>query len=426
MRIFREYFTTKDGQRQRAKSWYLDFRDCLGRRHKVKGFSEKRSTQSLAESIESLISCRFAGQQPDASLQRRLEMLPNHLLKNLCSWGLLDSQRLQSGKLLREHLADWRQSLVAAGCTAEHLKALCPRVEKIIRDGSFSTISDISPAKVERYLIRLRDKGEVITLKQTYRKTKKPKTKTVKISKATYNHYVRAIRQFCKWLVDTDRIDKSPVHVLKKITVTDEDKRRPARTLTIKEVRNLIQTTSQAEDYRGIPGPERALIYVLANESGLRAGEIRKLKLSDFDFKALTLTVRAEVSKSRKLAVLPLRADTAAKIQEHIKRKLPTASAFNMPNQPHLMIKADLSRAGIPYKTEAGIAHFHAQRHNFATALDMAAMSAKTAQTLMRHSDPRLTLNIYTHGVASRERAAIESLPDLYTPTTKTNTGTDG
>ena len=425
MRIYKESYTDKTGKRQKTKRFYVDFVDHYNRRHRVPGFTEKRSTQALADNIMSLVSIKMAGQQPGVELQKWLEVAPTTLLQNLCRWGLLDHQRLEGGKLLRQHFLDWRQSLVAGGSTVSHLKALCPRVEKIIKECGFSTISDIDPVKVECYLSQLRDRGVEITLKQIDRETGKPKVKTTRISKATYNHFVRAIRQFCKWLVDTDKIERSPVRILKKIMVTDDDQRRPARVLSLEEVRKLIQTTSQAEDYRGIPGRERSLIYLLANESGLRANEIRQLKISDLDFEALTLEVRPEIAKGRKFAVLPLRASTAAMIQEHTKHRLSASRVFNMPAQPHLMIKADLERAGILYKTEAGIAHFHAQRHNFATALDMAAMSAKTAQTLMRHSDPRLTLNIYTHGVAAQERAAIEALPNLSTPSKGKATGTD-
>ena len=43
----------------------------------------------------------------------------------------------------------------------------------------------------------------------------------------------------------------------------------------------------------------------------------------------------------------------------------------------------------------------------------------------MRHSDPRLTSNIYTHGVAELERAAIEALPNLFEQVEKKSTGTD-
>ena len=429
MRLFKAQYRDRDGQKRKSQKWYLDFAGHNGIRHRIPAFENKRQSEALGRNIEALISCKIAGQRPDTELQRWIEVLPDRVIKKFVSWGLLDNQRAEGGKPLTKHFEDWKNSLIASGCTEGHIKAICPRVEKIIRECSFKTISDISPVKVENYLSRLRDKGEVITLKQIDRETGKPKVKTTRISKATYNYFVRAIRQFCKWLVDVGKIDKSPAHALKKNTVTDEDKERPARTLTIEEVRNLIQTTSRAEDYRGIPGMERALIYLLANETGLRANEVRKLKVSDFDFKAVTLKVRAEVSKNRKSALLPLRANTAAIAQSHVNHKLPTSKAFNVPAQPHLMIKADLERAGIPYKTEEGTAHFHAQRHNFATALSIAAKTTKTAQSLMRHSDPRLTLNVYTHGVAEHERSAVEALPDLLEPINDEKqraTGTDG
>ena len=429
MRLFKATYKDRNGEKCKARRWYLDFTDHNQIRHRIPAFENKRQSEALGRNIDALISCKVAGQRPDTELQRWIEVLPDRVIKKFVSWGLLDNQRAEGGKALTKHFEDWKKSLIASGRTEGHIKAICPRVEKIIRKCGFSTISDISPVKVESYLSRLRDEGKVITLKQIDRETGKPKVKTTRISKATYNHFVRDIRQFCKWLVDVGRTDKSSAHVLKKNTVTDEDKKRPARTLTIEEVRKLIQTTSRAEDYRGIPGMERALIYLLANETGLRANEVRKLKVSDFDFEVVTVKVRPEVSKNRKSALLPLRANTAAIIQSHVKQKFPTNKAFKVPAQPHLMIKADLERAGIPYKTDEGTAHFHAQRHNFATALSIAAKAIKTAQSLMRHSDPRLTLNVYTHGVAEHERSAVEALPDLLEPTNEEKqkaTGTDG
>jgi len=75
----------------------------------------------------------------------------------------------------------------------------------------------------------------------------------------------------------------------------------------------------------------------------------------------------------------------------------------------------------------AGGPAVHAQRHNFATALSVSVANVKTAQDLLRHSDPRLTLGIYTHGVPEHERAAIENLPNLIEPVEQAAkmTGTD-
>jgi len=169
------------------------------------------------------------------------------------------------------------------------------------------------------------------------------------------------------------------------------------------------------------------LIYLFCNETGLRANEIRQLQVSDFDFDKATVRIRSVVAKNRKEAVLPIKRTTAELIRQHVKDKLPNATAFTVPAKPYLMIKHDLESAAIPYKTDEGTAHFHAQRHNFATALSVSAANVKTAQDLLRHSDPRLTLGIYTHGIPENERVAIENLPNLLEPVEQAQkkTGTD-
>ena len=420
MRIYREKYT-QEGKRKTSKKWYIDFVDHHNRRHRMPGFVEKRFTQTFADNLLTLVGCRMAGANLTPDLQRWIEGLSDRVIKKFVSWELLDSLRAQSGKPLLEHIDNWKKSLIASDCTEKHIKAVVPRVERIIKECSFKSFSDIDPVKVENYLVRLRDIGTAITVKVTKKKTK---TKIVKISKATYNYYIRAIKQFTKWLLDTGKAYKDPLKPLKTINITKSDQKRQARILTIAEVRKLIQTTLGAGDYRGISAKERVLIYIIANETGLRANEIRTLVKSDFDFDNQTLTVRDNNAKNRKTAILPLKKSTAQRLKEYLSFAMPKSLAFNVPAQPHLMIKYDLEKAGIKYKTDEGTAYFHAQRHNFATALDITAKTTKTAQNLMRHSDPRLTLNVYTHGVAEHERAAIEALPDLLEPVKKVKTGT--
>jgi hypothetical protein len=47
----------------------------------------------------------------------------------------------------------------------------------------------------------------------------------------------------------------------------------------------------------------------------------------------------------------------------------------------------------------------------FITNLCKAAVSPKTAQTLARHSDIRLTMDVYTHVDREEQVAAIRSFP---------------
>ena len=56
-------------------------------------------------------------------------------------------------------------------------------------------------------------------------------------------------------------------------------------------------------------------------------------------------------------------------------------------------------------------ADFHSNRHMFITNLERAGVSPRTAQTLARHSDIRLTMGIYTHIELSDQAAAIRTLP---------------
>ena len=56
-------------------------------------------------------------------------------------------------------------------------------------------------------------------------------------------------------------------------------------------------------------------------------------------------------------------------------------------------------------------AAFHSCRHPFITNLERAGAHPKVAQTLARHSDIRLTLNVYTHAELADQTKAIEELP---------------
>ena len=68
----------------------------------------------------------------------------------------------------------------------------------------------------------------------------------------------------------------------------------------------------------------------------------------------------------------------------------------------------------LKYRDSQGrFADFHSLRHTFVTNLCKANVSPKTAQTLARHSDIRLTMNIYTHVDDQEQAAAIAQLPGL-------------
>ncbi len=77
-----------------------------------------------------------------------------------------------------------------------------------------------------------------------------------------------------------------------------------------------------------------------------------------------------------------------------------------------MMLKDREASGLLEYQNSAGeLADFHA----FTTGLELANVSPKTAQTLARHSDISLTMNIYSHINPEEQAKAINALPGLPT-----------
>ena len=77
-------------------------------------------------------------------------------------------------------------------------------------------------------------------------------------------------------------------------------------------------------------------------------------------------------------------------------------------------LRDTLELAGIPRVNERGEKiDIHALRHTFASRLARNGVGIAQAQKLLGHSDPRLTMAIYTHLGTEELRGAVESLPPL-------------
>ena len=429
MKVFRATYRKRNGNKAQSKKYYIDFYDHQGRRHKVAAFTSIKPTRDLAVLIESLVSYR-GGTLP-IELQMQVERLTSSLLSNLVKWGLLNSQRVESGKLVVEHIIDYKLSLQAKGCTTKYIKTAIPRVEKVMKYCKFTSLSNIDSAKVEQFISKLTKSESYYVWEQDLNGNSKQvrRTQIVPISKQTKMHFIRACKQFGAWLADNGRVLVNPLSVLRCQTVLSRERVIRRRTLTSDELRCLLAITAAGNPWRGISGRERSLVYRLAVESGLRANEIRQLQKNDFDFKRRTVVVKDYVAKNRKADELPLKESTTKKIEDFLSNKLPEATAFNVHDKTALMIQYDLELANIKYKTDDGTLDFHCLRHTFATQLANSGVHVKTAQKLLRHSKADLTLSIYTHSIRENEEAAINSLPDLDKPVESQNqksTGTDG
>ncbi len=422
MRIFKATWNDKKtGETRETKNWWIETRDHLKALRRFSGFTDKKQSEALGRQIERLISTKAAGEPPDAALSRWLESTPDSLRRQLVRIGLLDPQRAAGGQPLSVHLEDFKKALIAKGGTLENARLVTNRVRRVFDESKIVYWNDIQASKI-LYVIS--------NFKKIIHNQKESQDRG-NISAQSYNFYVKSFKQFCKWMVLDGRATKSPVDHLgtKNVKV---DRRHDRRALEPDKIRRLLEVTRQEPTRWKMTGPERALLYQLAAETGLRSNEIRSLKKSSFDFDKCEIVVKAGYSKRKREDTLPLKPEMAAAIKNHLGNKLPTAQAFTLPSKGKIatMLRQDLAAAKIDYQDEAGkFADFHSLRHTTGSLLAAAGVHPKVAQALMRHSDINLTLGRYSHIYKGQETDAIASLPDLTQPSQQAQeaqaTGTD-
>jgi integrase len=59
---------------------------------------------------------------------------------------------------------------------------------------------------------------------------------------------------------------------------------------------------------------------------------------------------------------------------------------------------------------------WHVFRHTFSTLLAENDEDVKTVQSLMRHANSNITMNIYTHAVSSKKRRAQSKVVEMILP----------
>ena len=122
---------------------------------------------------------------------------------------------------------------------------------------------------------------------------------------------------------------------------------------------------------------------------------------------------RASVSKNRKEARIPFNDELAAALRAF---RPVDAAPFQLvfaglvPKME--TFRRDLAKAGIPYLDEQGRRlDFHSLRLTFGTNLVLSGAHPRVVQELMRHSDIRLTMKLYTDASKLPMREAVAALP---------------
>jgi len=217
----------------------------------------------------------------------------------------------------------------------------------------------------------------------------------------TLNEYLNACNALLNWMVRFGRITTNPLKPIEKIDLRGKQQLR--RALTDDELARLLE---HAEDYK--------LLYLSATYTGLRLNELIQLIVADvkLDEERPHLIAQASTTKNGKKAVVPIHPRLVAEFTQAVRGKGVGDRVFPQYTHPDKRFRRHLKAAGIEQIDATGRKlDFHALRYTFATKLARKGVSQRLAQELMRHSDPRLTANIYTDAAHLPTFDAVESLP---------------
>jgi integrase len=387
--LFRRTFRDKKtGKLRKTKKWYGQYTDANGAVCRVPLSANKSAAQGMLAKLVEKVEFEKAGIRDPFEAHRKTTMA--------------------------QHRDDWLKVLTARGRDKDYTDLKRARVTAILLGCEFTYALELSAEKLERFLERLRA-GEISPPVEDKKKQGKPK----KLSVQTTNDYLQAISQLCVWMVENDRLERNPFDRVKKGNA-ERDRRRVRRVLDATELQTLItETQASTKLFRGLTGEDRAILYAVAAATGYRKGELAILTPHCFnlDAKQPTVDLGAEHTKNGKAASQPLSVPLATVLRQYIAGKLADAPVWpgTWSERGAKMFKADAKAAKIPLEvtTKDGkqVLDFHSLRGTFATLLDALDISLKGRQDLMRHSDPRLTLNRYTRVNQSELEQVAAQIP---------------
>lgn len=247
----------------------------------------------------------------------------------------------------------------------------CEIVDQFLKECGFCRVNDIDSEIISAYLKKRIKSG---------------------ISPASVNKYFRNINAFLNWCVRLSYLTANPCRFIRPLP---EGNNFP-RFLKIEEFEYLL-SGSQERD------PGLWLMILTAIFTGMRLGEILRLRWGDIDFKNGILTVLE--SKSNRPRIIPLHKRLVGPLSEkygrkddlcfdtkNLRKRLNTAIQRAQEKASEDRIKINLSGAG-----------WKVFRKTFGSQLAMAGTPLFKIQKWMGHEDPKITTKHYAHLLPQRD-----------------------
>jgi integrase len=290
-------------------------------------------------------------------------------------------EREAAQRPLAEHLVDYLADQQTRGNNSEHITRCRQRITRLLKDCGWTYPRDV--------------RSDVFL---DWRKAQDLAAKTL-------NEYLAMMACFLKWMIKHQRMGSNPLVNVDPISVRGKQTFR-RRSLTDDEIGRLLD----------VSGPRR-IVYLTALWTGLRRGELQKLRWSDVNLDdSPCLVVRSENSKNRREAVLPLHPELTVALRDHREERVQASWAVFYGRMPRYeTVRRDFERAGIVVFDEdtKRKADFHSLRMTFATRLAVHGASERVRQELMRHETLRQTNQTYTDTSRLPTGQLINRMPAL-------------
>ncbi len=276
--------------------------------------------------------------------------------------GLLPSKLVRNSaqRPLSDHLAEFISDLGERGRCKSHVVHTKCRLERLLKECDWNLIGDISADAFAKW-----------------------RSQQSKFSAKTCNEYLGHANAFLNWLVRQGRALHNPLKVISKLEVRGKETFK-RRALSLEMFWQLVENSGK-----------RSLPYLVAGFTGLRRSEIKQLRWADIRLEDQQpfIDVRAEITKSKKAAKIPLVPPLIAALNEkRPKGTKPTDLVFPRGLPSVKSLRKDLVASGIPLEDERGYrVDFHALRHTFTSLLATVGISELARVKLARHSEWRMT-----------------------------------
>lgn len=349
------------GRQEYHPQWRFRITDYQGRRRVMTGTASKVETEKLAAQVQSENDQIRRGYKPPpkanahAALRPFGELVEEWLEAGRSCGGRGGRPWSQGHDVMRTLYINWWQDR--------------------LKPATLSALSDSLP-RIEEALRTLKNNGK---------------------SSKTCFHYQTTITSFVKWCFQRGYCDRDFLEHIGSWSAAPTTVKRP---LSLEECQRLLTACR----------PEVRDLYELAMSSGLRAGEIRSLRVGDLNPDAGGVTLRAEITKNRKPGLQPLPKSLLDRLIALSAGKAPSDSLLFVPRHPAQSLSIDLERAGISKRGPGGVVDFHSLRRSFISMVVDAGADIRSGMDLARHSSPGMTFSTYARSRWDKKSELVESI----------------